>query len=231
MSQSQQLYRVKLINRFGRWILRPIGRLIYRLFARPTVYGLENVPQNGPYIIAINHISIFEPPFVIPFWPSPPEPLGAAEVWREPDKALLAKFYGGIPIDRDSYDRQALENVVTAIQGGARVLIAPEGRLSRVPGLRRAKLGIAYLAERTNATIVPVGISGATQDFLKKVLKGERPPISMHIGRPFKLPPISGLMGSRKDVFQQNADRVMARIAVLLPEEYRGFYADYSAYL
>jgi len=227
----EQGYKVKRINQFGRWLLRPIGRMIYRIFARPSVCGLENVPPQGPYIIAINHISIFEPPFVIPFWPSAPEPLGAAEVWREPDKALLAKFYGGIPIDRDNYDREALEKVVNAINGGARVLIAPEGRLSRVLGLRRAKLGIAYLAERTNVTIVPVGICGATQDFLSKVLAGKRPPISMTIGVPFVLPSISSMGGSRKDVYQRNADRVMARISGLLPVEYRGFYTDYSAYL
>ena len=228
---NEHVYRVKAINQFGRWLLRPVGRLIYHLFSRPSISGLENVPKNGPYIIAINHISIFEPPFVIPFWPVAPEPLGAAEVWREPDKALLAKFYGGIPIDRDNYDREALEKVVVAIHGGARVLIAPEGRLSRVPGLRRAKLGIAYLAERTQAAIVPVGICGATQDFLTRVLKGQRPPIHMNIGQPFTLPPVKSLAGSRKEIYQQNADRVMANIAALLPVEYQGFYTDFSAYL
>ncbi|NMC52166.1 MAG: 1-acyl-sn-glycerol-3-phosphate acyltransferase [Chloroflexi bacterium] len=226
---DQTAYRVKVVNQIGRWLLRPLGRLLYRILARPEVEGLENVPKEGAYLIAINHVSIFEPPFVIPFWPVPPEPLGAVEVWREPDKALLAKFYGGIPIDRDNYDRQALDRVVVAIRGGARVLIAPEGRLSRVPGLRRAKLGVAYLAERTNATIVPVGVSGATQNFLARALRGQKPAIRMKIGKPFVLPPISTQEGSRKEAYQRNADLVMARIAALLPSEYQGYYADYPA--
>ena len=74
--------------------------------------------------------------------------------------------------------------------------------------------------------IVPVGIVGATDDFLSNSLKAQRPALHMHIGQPFRLPTDFYEGKSRKVIRQENVDLIMFRIAELLPENYRGYYGE-----
>ena len=142
-----EAYTPKNYQVVSRKLIRKAGRFLYQRFSRPEIEGAEKIPAEGPYLITINHISVFDPPFLIPFWPIDPTPLGAIELWTERGKALLTRLYGAIPIDRDRYDRLALEKVVLTLKSGAPVLMAPEGRITRVPGLRRAKLVAVYILE------------------------------------------------------------------------------------
>jgi len=224
-------YRVRKRNKVGQYLLSRFGRLVYSLFARPVVEGIENVPPVGPYIIVFNHLSIFEPPFVLTHWPSLTVPLGAAEVWKEKDKTLLAHMWGGIPIDRDNYHREPLNQVVAALRAGYPVVMAPEGRISRVPGLRRGKLGLALVLEQFNVPVVPVGVVGSTSDFLIQAIKFKRPEIKMVIGKPFSIVFPQIVAGNRKQAYQRVVDEVMAHIALILPEAYRGEYANYQTFL
>jgi 1-acyl-sn-glycerol-3-phosphate acyltransferase len=228
---QQGVYKLPVRHRVARWVLSQFAHGIYKIFARSAVFGLENVPQKGPYVVVFNHISIFDPPFVLTHLPEPPTPIGAAEVWREKDKALLAFLWGGIPIDRDNYHREPLAEAVRVLEAGYPVALAPEGRLSREPGLRRGKLGLAMILEKIDVPIVPVGVVGSTMDFLDKVKKFQRPEISMRIGKPFRVAVTATTLEDRKAAYQQAIDRVMAHIAMTLPEEYRGFYSDYETYL
>lgn len=221
-------YSVSIGNRIGRRAVRAAAGVLYRLLARTRISGLENVPGDGAYIIAFNHISIYEPPFILTFWPVAPEVLGAVEVWRERDKKWLAHLYGGIQLDRDQISREPLEKALLALRSGYAVMMSPEGRISRQPGLRRAKWGIAYLVEKARVPVVPIGITGSTGDFLKQALAFKQPRLEMRIGKPFRLPPLESLTTGRREALQQNADTVMLRIAELLPPEYRGVYHEQS---
>ena len=60
-------YSVPLVNRISRRIVRPLTRLVFRLLSDVKIFGLENIPKNGSYIITVNHVSIFDPPFVLAF--------------------------------------------------------------------------------------------------------------------------------------------------------------------
>ena len=221
---ASETYHISFGNRIGRGLIRGVGGLLYRTLARVTITGLENVPAQGPYLIAFNHISIFEPPFLLTLWPTAPEAIGAAEVWHEPDKKLLARMYGGIQLDRDQVSREPLIKAVQVLNSGYALLISPEGRLTRQPGLRRANWGIAFLAEKARAAIVPVGVVGSTQDFLKRVVALKRPELEMRIGKPFHLPTLDSVSTDRREALQKNADQVMLHIAALLPSGYRGVY-------
>jgi 1-acyl-sn-glycerol-3-phosphate acyltransferase len=96
--------------------------------------------------------------------------------------------------------------------------------------MRRAKPGVAYIVEKAAVPILPVGVIGATDDFLSRALRGERPQIKMNIGAPFHLPLVEGKGEARRNSRQRNADTIMMHIADLLPCEYRGFYADHVSY-
>ncbi len=217
-------YLPPLRARIFRPMVRPLFRGIFHLISRVKVAGLENVPKKGAYLIAINHISLYEAPFVVAFWPIAPEVAGAADVWQRPGQSLLARYYGGIPIHRGHVDRQMVEQTLLVLRSGYPLLIAPEGGRSHTPGMRQAKPGVAYLMDKAGVPVVPVGIVGSTDDFLARGLRGERPMIEMHIGNPIVLPLVSGRGQARRDARQRNADSVMEHIAALLPPDYRGIY-------
>jgi len=209
-----------------RWIFRPIFRFIFHLLSDVHISGLENIPQNGSYIIAINHISIIEPPLVIAFWPIAPEAVGAKDIWERKGQASLARFYGGIQVHRGEYDRQVIESMIQVIQSGHPLLIAPEGGRSHSPGLRSALPGVAYVVDKSKAPVLPVGIVGSTDDFLHKALRLRRPVLEMRIGEAFNLSKIEGRGEQRRESLKRNADMIMYKIAELLPSGYRGVYAN-----
>ncbi len=228
LSASLPPYRVPLFNRIMRKILRPIFRGLFHLLSSIHIQGLENVPKKGAYLVAINHISLFEAPFIVAFWPVELEAMGAVEVWNRRGQNILARLYYGIQVHRGQYDRQVMEQALAILAAGRPLLIAPEGGRSHRPGLRRAFPGVAYLVERAGVPVVPVGIVGSTDDFLQRALRLERPKLEMHIGKPLHLPPILARGEARRQARQQNADRVMIEIAALLTPDYRGVYADLS---
>ncbi len=230
-SNKKPSFQVSLFNRAMRVILRPIFRGLFHILAKVRISGTENIPKHGAYLTAINHISIFEPPFILAFWPKPLEAAGASEVWERKGQDILVRLYGAIPVHRGRYDRKLLEAMVSVLQSGRPLLIAPEGGRSHQPGLRRAFPGAAYVVEKTNVPVVPVGIIGSTDDFFSRAIRGERPVLEMRIGKPFHLPPIEGNGEERRLARQRNADMIMMHIAQLLPQEYRGAYADTAAKL
>ena len=110
-------------------------------------------------------------------------------------------------------------------------MISPEGGRSHTPGLRRGKAGVAYIIDQMDVEVIPVAVVGNTMDFLTNGLKGKRPVIQMFVGEPFKMPPLEGRGEERRLMRQQNTDYIMARLAALLPENYRGVYAEYEKIL
>jgi 1-acyl-sn-glycerol-3-phosphate acyltransferase len=219
-------YHVPLHTRLGRAVSRPLFRGLFHVLSHVQIEGCKNIPPRGAYLIAINHISLFEPPLVLAFWPCAPEAAGAAELWSRPVISILARFYGGIPVHRQEYDRALLDTLVSVLRSGYPLLIAPEGGRSHKPGLRRAHAGVAYLVDAARVPVVPVGVTGSTDDFLDRGLRGQRPTIGMRIGAPLHLPPVEGRGAARRVSRQRNADQIMHQIAALLPLEYRGVYAQ-----
>ncbi|PWH16610.1 MAG: hypothetical protein DDG60_03770 [Anaerolineae bacterium] len=220
-------YRVPLHNRISRALLRPVFRGLFRALAQVKVQGISNVPYGQPYIAVINHISTFDPPFALTFWPEEIEALGASDIWERAafGQNWLVRLFGAIPVRRGEYDRQALERVAHVLKSGYPLLMSPEGGRTHTVAMRQAKAGLAFLVEMTNVPVVPVGITGTTDDFFKKAIRGQRPPLTMTIGQPILLPPIEGRGEARRLARQRNTDLVMARIAALLPDEYHGYYA------
>jgi 1-acyl-sn-glycerol-3-phosphate acyltransferase len=191
------------------------------------ITGKENIPSSGAYLIAVNHVSLFEAPLICAFWPCPPEAMGAVDVWDRPGQSTLARLYGGIPVHRGDFDRRLIETVISVLRSGYPLLIAPEGGRSHELGMRRAMPGVAYLIDKAQVPVVPVGVVGSTDDFLQRALRGKRPTIEMRIGKPIELPPVEGKGAERRASRQRNADELMTHIAALLPPEYRGVYADH----
>ena len=219
-------YNVPLKFQFSRPVLKAIFRGIFHLLGRVTITGKEHIPYGTRYVVAMNHVSIYDPPLIGSFWPEQLEIIGASDVFEKPVQGQVLKAYGVIPVHRGEYDRALFMKIIKVIQAGYPLLIAPEGGRSHVPAMQRAMPGVAYIIEQTRVPVVPVGLVGTTEDFWQRARRGERPALEIRIGKPITLSEITAKGAEKHAARQHNADLVMRHLAGLLPEEYRGVYAE-----
>jgi 1-acyl-sn-glycerol-3-phosphate acyltransferase len=207
-------------------VLKFIFKPLFQLLFDVKISGRENIPTDSSYIIAYNHISVFEPPFILAFWPEFPEALAGHDVWdRTGIQGTMVKFFGAIPVKRGEYDRESMETMLTALRGGRPLMLSPEGGRSHDIGMRRAHPGIAYLVDRADVPVVPVAIVGTHDNSFKEAISAKRrPPFELRIGEPFRLPAITEKGKARREARQRNADQVMLHIGAMLPEKYHGVY-------
>jgi len=222
---STKNHTIPLHIKFNRIFLRSGINALFRVMGRVKITGKENVPYGRPYVIAMNHISIFDPPLLVSLWPEQPEVIGAADVFQKKGQGLLLSMYGVIPVHRGDYDRALLDKIMAILRSGRPLVIAPEGGRSHDPAMRRAMPGVGYIIEHAQVPVVPVGLVGTTEDFWQRATRGEKPPLEIRIGKPIIFPPITEKGAERREARQKNADLVMRHIAGLLPAEYHGVYA------
>jgi 1-acyl-sn-glycerol-3-phosphate acyltransferase len=206
-----------------RWLLRVIGLpLLARL---DSVKGVENVPTKGSAIIMINHISFIDPFVVANPLPRNITALAKVEVYDYPVVGIIPKLLGVIPVKRDEVDRKAVQSCLEVLRAGEMILLAPEG--TRGPTLRQGLEGVAYLASRSGAPVVPVAIDG-TDGFpaLRFTRRWKQPGGCIQFGRPFRFH--SDLKRAKAKTLRKMTDEAMYVLASMLPENRRGFYKDLS---
>jgi len=129
--------------------------------------------------------------------------------------------FGAFPVHRGQLNRQALRQARQILADGLALVMFPEGTRSRSGRLRSAFSGPALIAMRSGAPILPVGIIG-TEKIRGVTWLLRRPQITVNIGQPFYLPPVSSKLTKAKLIELTNL--MMGHIAELLPLEYRGEY-------
>jgi 1-acyl-sn-glycerol-3-phosphate acyltransferase len=224
-------YRVPFHIQVNRIYLRFVFRKLFDILGRVKVSGKENVPLGKPYVIAMNHISIFDPPLVVCFWPEQPEVIGAVDVFEKKGQGTLLSLYGVIPVHRGDYDRVLLDKILAILKMGRPLIIAPEGGRSHEPAMHRAMPGLGYIIEHAQVPVVPVGLMGTTDDFWQRSKRGEKPQLEMRIGKPIYFPPMNEKGAERREARQKNADLIMRHIAGLLPGEYHGVYTGQAIFI
>jgi 1-acyl-sn-glycerol-3-phosphate acyltransferase len=147
--------------RLVRWAVSVFCRLYFRIEFR----GLEQVPREGPLIVAPNHASYFDP-----FWVSIPFPrqlryLTWDRVFTVPLLGRMVRALGGFPIKLDSGDRAALRQALRHLRGGGALMVFPEGGRTRTGEGLAFKPGVIRLALDAPAPILPVTIIGGFQAF------------------------------------------------------------------
>ncbi len=199
-------------------------RNLFRLLSRVQVIGTDNIPEEGAYVIAVNHVSIFEPPLITSFWPHSIEVAGAVEILEQPIQSQIMRLYGTIPVHRGRFDRQSINAMVGRLKAGRPVLIFPEGTRSRKPSLQQASTGVAYIAAKAGANVLPVGIAG-TAILADEIRRFRRTQLNMSVGEMIELPEIPWRSAERKEILRLQTERIMFAVAGLLPRAYRGLYA------
>lgn len=148
------------VTQIFRYLLRRLAR--HRVF-RVTIINREAVPNEGPVIIACNHISISDPVFLWGAIRRNAVALAMAELWKIPVVAALFRTLGYIPVDRGNRKsgRAAIEAAIPVLEHAGVIIIFPEGKLARNDTLLPFKSGVAELSLSTGTPVVPVGIKGS----------------------------------------------------------------------
>ena len=200
--------------RFRRKTLNLLGRALLRLLTRAQISGLENIPAEGPVILAGNHVSTLEPLLMAVYPSRLVELIGAGDLPFEGLIDKIVAFYGFIPINRGNLDRTAMSQAVGVLKQDGVLGIFPEGG-TWDPGRMKAQVGVAWLSHRAQAPVVPIGFSGF-RNSLGRVLKLKRPKIQMRVGQPIPALKLENEDRTIKDVYQEYADSVLERINLLV---------------
>jgi 1-acyl-sn-glycerol-3-phosphate acyltransferase len=210
-----------------RFLGRLVINIIFRGMSRVTVRGLERIPKDASFIAVSNHVGRLDAGLVFHMLDRPDIIMMVAEKYRQYawSRALVWAF-NGIYIDRFNADLTALREVFRRLKQGGVLVVAPEGTRSRSGTLQEGRDGASFIASRTGLTIMPGGIVGTTDAIVGSRLRRlKRLDIELRVGLPFTLPALEGR--NRAEQLKTNTDEMMCRIAVLLPPEMRGIYADH----
>ena len=210
-------------RRILRFLIAKIG---FTLLAKlDRVDGLEHIPAQGSAIVMINHIAFVDPIAVMHVAPRNIVPLAKIEVYNYPLIGIFPHLWGVIPVRRAEVDRRALQQALEVLKAGEMVLVAPEGH--RHAQLEDAKEGVAFLASRSGAPVIPTAIDG-TPGFpaLRCSARWRGPGIVIRFGRPFRFQ--SRSPRPDREQLRLMTDEAMYLLAALLPENRRGIYADLS---
>ena len=214
---------------FLRWIaLGPVLRLVFR----PEVEGLENVPEQGPAILASNHLSYADWVFMPLTLHRKVTFVAKAEYFTTPGlKGWLQKHFfrgaGQVPIDRTSGDAaaDALRAAKRVLAAGELFGIYPEGTRSHDGRLYRGRTGVARLAIETGVPVLPVAVLGT--DIVappgKTFGRWTRPRV--RFGRPLDFSRYAGLENDRF-VLRSATDEIMYEILRMSGQEYVDVYAS-----
>jgi 1-acyl-sn-glycerol-3-phosphate acyltransferase len=208
-----------LVNRF----IQFLTAIIFRMDSAE----LKKVPATGPILMVFNHVNSIEVPVVrVRLDPRPVIGLAKRESWDNPLFNFLFNRWGGIPIRRGEADLEAFKKSVDVLKEGKILVVSPEGTRSHDGRLQKGFPGVSLLAVRSGAPILPVVFWG-NENFWDNIKRLRRTDFKIRVGHPFKIK--DNGKGLNKEVRQQMVDEIMYQMAALLPEYYRGVYADLSS--
>jgi 1-acyl-sn-glycerol-3-phosphate acyltransferase len=212
-------------RRLVRYVLRKLSRLAFSLLTDFQVLGLENLPKSGPLIVVANHFHFADPAAIIGTLPWPMEFLAGFHLIDAPlSVSWLPKVWGAYTVRRGAASRQAMRASIAVLGQDGMLGIFPEGG-SWASVLRPARPGTAYLAARSGALLLPLGLDGLV-DIFPRLRQGRRARVTVRIGKPFGPLLAPGHGTERRQHLEEIGNEIMEQIAALLPPERRGVYSS-----
>lgn len=221
-----ELTRLPPINpwrKLARKLLCWFSRFLIKLWTRPEVKGLENLPKEGSALIVSNHLGDADLILGVAYAPREVDPVAKIELRFIPIVGWLLDAYGVIWIHRGQPDRRAVRAVLQGLEEGRLVAIAPEGRESLTGALEEGTQGAAYLALRADTSLVPVTFTGTENSrIFENIKRFRRTKVSMTIGKPFRIADSP----NRHQAIERGTNAIMQVLANQLPPTYRGYYGN-----
>ncbi len=185
---------------------------------------LQKIPSRGPLILVCNHINFLETPLIFThLLPRPVTGFAKVETWDNPMLAALFNLFEAIPLHRGEADMAALKQGFKALEQGKILAIAPEGTRSGHGRLQKGHPGVVMMALHAQVPLLPLVYWGG-ETLYHNIRRLRRTPFHIRVGSLYRLD--AGGEPVTREVRQAMTDELMGQLAYLLPEAYRGVYAD-----
>lgn len=192
-----------------------LATVVYGMFFRGEVTGLENLPQTGSFLIAANHASFLDPPFIGSQVPRQIAYFARKTLWKPGFASWWLDEVGTIPVDRDGgQDVSAIKRVLKALKDDRGLILFPEGTRTSNGCLQEPKAGVGLIACRAQVPVVPARIFGSYEAFGKGRSLRLGTPVSVVFGRPIP-PAVYDDPAAGKERYQLASTRIFAHIAAL----------------
>ena len=150
-------------------IVRPLIKLFCKVIYRPTYIGLENIPKEGPVVLAGNHTNYLDSILLISSTKRVVHFLAKDELSKGFKRHIFNNM-GIIPVNRKIHDKNALNKAIETLKENKLIGIFPEGTINRTKDvIMPFKLGAVKMSKATNAYLVPFTIKGKYKPFRKRV--------------------------------------------------------------
>lgn len=205
------------MNRGNAWywtVVFVTRRIIFGLLGGTTVRGLENVPKTGSVILAPVHVSYIDPMLVGCTSPRALRFMAKEELFKGLLGWLL-RSVGSFAVKRGETDTSAIRYALETLQEGNALMLFPEGTRGDAQTLGPFQPGVAMMAKKTNAQVVPVGIGGS-EKMLPKGGKLRRARLTIVYGEPFTYQELEGQFGKKeaREAFNQKLKEEIHRLSV-----------------
>jgi 1-acyl-sn-glycerol-3-phosphate acyltransferase len=205
-------------DRLWLWrLLFPTVRALAAFLAPWRLEGAENIPRSGGYILVANHINWKDPPWIEFATGRAIRYMGKRELFETPVIGYVLRAIGAFPVRRGEVDRGALRIALAVLAAGQPLGFFAEGHRSESGQLIRGRPGVAYVAQRSGAPMIPLAVSGTRRARLGAFWRRD---ILIRVGPQFH----AADLDANLDDQQALADAIMRRVAALLPPEQRGVY-------
>jgi 1-acyl-sn-glycerol-3-phosphate acyltransferase len=185
---------------------------------------MENFPRHGPALVVINHLGDADAVLLGASIPKAIDGMAKIEWYGHWLAGSYLRAYGVIWVHQGRADRRALRAALEGLSQGRIVALAPEGRQSVEGGLEEGTEGAAFLAMKSGAPIVPVGMTGTENENIYNGKFWKRAKVTLAVGKPFYLKEYD----DRQTTLREGTRQIMKSLADLLPQSYRGRYSSKS---
>jgi 1-acyl-sn-glycerol-3-phosphate acyltransferase len=201
-----------------------VSRAVFTFYFRFRSDTPENVPLDGPVILASNHASYLDPPLVGSGIKRPINYLARQSLFSVWPFGWLLRQLNSVPVDRDGGGAAGLRAILDRLLAGGGIILFPEGTRTRDGKLQPARSGIGLTVIKSAAPVVPVRVFGTYEAFGRhhRIPRPRR--VSVKYGRPMLFEALRAEAKTcpkprLKEIYQQVADEIMAEIAKLQPGE------------
>jgi len=199
-------------------------RIIFTLYFRRRVFNAEQVPREGPVILAANHASFLDPPLVGCSSKRALNYLARDTLFPVPVVGGLLRLWKVVPVDRDGGGAAGLRAIFDRLLDGGAILLFPEGTRSRDGQLQTSRSGIGLVVIKSSAPVVPVRIFGTYEAYGRQIRFPRPRQVTVKFGPRLQFEKLRAEAKvcpkpRLKQIYQEVADEIMAAIGRLEPRE------------
>lgn len=195
-----------------------LGRIVFSELARGLfdyqVVGAEKLKFTGPAIIACNHVSFLDPPFVNIAFEEVVHSFARKTLFDNPIAGMILRSWEVQGVDRDKPDAASLKATIRLLRDGKKVLMFPEGTRSHDGVPKSAEAGVGLFIAKSKAPVLPVRLFGTYEAYPRDAKTLRPAKVTLVVGDLWQ-PDLKNYSESGRDLYQSLADEVMRRIMEL----------------